>query len=52
MVKHKLKHSPVYCSPGTSHYSIVKGATVLGLGDRGVVSIDVDSNSRMDLDSK
>ena len=52
MRKHKLEHCPVFCSPGTNHYSIVKGATVLGLGDSGVVSIDVDSNCRMDLDSK
>ena len=52
MRKHKLEQIPVICSPGTNHYSIVKAATVLGLGNKGVVSIDVDSNCRMDLDSK
>ena len=42
----------MYCAPGTSHYSFEKGASLLGLGDSSVISIEVDSNCRMNLDSK
>ena len=52
MRKHRLEHTPVYCSPGTNHYSYPKGATILGLGDKSVIPIEVDRNCRMNLDSK
>ena len=52
MRKHRLDNTPVFCSPGTNHYSFEKGASLLGLGDSSVISIEVDSYCRMNLDSK
>ena len=46
------KNYPRVFSPGTNHYSWPKGATVLGLGDKNVIPINVDARARQDTECK
>jgi glutamate/tyrosine decarboxylase-like PLP-dependent enzyme len=39
-----------FVAPPTAHYSIPKGASVLGLGDHGIVHTPIDASFRIDVD--
>ena len=48
--KHEIiMRSPKVLAPATSHYSWPKGATILGLGEDGVIGVKVDKYCRMDM---
>jgi len=49
VIQQGFTRTPVFCSPGTNHYSWPKSATVLGLGGDNLIPIHVDGNCRMDL---
>ena len=46
--RHMLTQSPCIVVPSTLHISVMKAATILGLGRESLVSVAVDENSRMD----
>ncbi|XP_063677576.1 L-tyrosine decarboxylase-like [Bolinopsis microptera] len=49
MRKHGLEHSPVYTCPANNHYSWPKAGTLLGLGCKGNIPINLDTNFRQNL---
>jgi len=49
VIQQGITKTPVFCSPGTNHYSWPKSATVLGLGGDNLIPIHVDKQCRMDL---
>lgn len=42
-------HAPVFCVPGTKHYSFPKAAALLGLGSRNMIDVAVDADARMSV---
>ena len=43
------KHA--YLAPATAHYSLPKGSSLLGLGDLGLIRLQVDQNFRLNIES-
>lgn len=47
----RIQNSPQYLCPNTAHYSWPKGAAVIGIGSRNIISVPVDEQARMDSEA-
>ena len=51
-LRHQLIKSPCVLAASTHHVSFVKAVNIVGLGKGSLVTVPVDTNARMDSESK